>query len=61
MHKEAVWSSIDVVVVVCTEGTYAADEKDADLFSDTSSVTGKSTISSLNFSITSSQFSKASG
>lgn len=37
------------------EGTYAVDEKDADLFSDTSSVTGQSAISSQ-----SSQLSKSS-
>ena len=39
------------------EGTYAADEKDADLFSDTSSITGRSAISSVNSSL----LSKTSG
>lgn len=43
------------------EGTYAADEKDADLFSDTSSVTGQSAISSLNASLQTSTYSKATG
>lgn len=50
-----------VVVVVVAEGTYAADEKDADLFSDTSSVTGQSAVSSLNTSLRTSQYSKATG
>lgn len=40
------------------EGTYAVDERDADLFSDTSSVTaGRSGVSSLASSL----LSKASG
>ena len=43
------------------EGTYAVDEKDADLFSDTSSVTGRSAISSLNASLPASAYSKATG
>ena len=42
------------------DGTYAADEKDADLFSDTSSITGRSAVSSTNTSLTS-QFSKTTG
>jgi len=32
------------------EGTYAVDEKDADLFSDTSSITGRSQVSSTDSS-----------
>lgn len=46
---------------VFLEGTYAVDEKDADLFSDTSSVTGQSVVSSLDMSMQSSQYSKSSG
>ena len=35
-----------VCLFTCVEGTYAADDKDADLFSDTSSITGRSAITS---------------
>ena len=39
------------------EGSYAADERDADLFSDTSSITGRSALGSVSSSVA----SKSSG